>query len=148
MAIITGTNASETLIGTAGSDTITGAGGNDLAQMGDGADLFVWLAGHGNDTVEGGSGFDTLRFTASKVADGIGLLIDGTGASLFGNLEVIQLDSIERVEIQARGGTDTITVGDLTGTGVTEVAIDLTVDGKADSVSAVGTASNDVVDIA
>jgi Ca2+-binding RTX toxin-like protein len=148
MAIITGTNASETLIGTAGNDTITGAGGNDLAQMGDGADLFIGLAGHGNDTVEGGTGFDTLRFTASKLADGIGLLIDGTGASLFGNLEVIQLDSIERVEIKALGGTDTITVGDLTGTGVTEVAIDLTVDGKADSVSAAGTANDDIVEIA
>ena len=148
MAIINGTNASETLIGTAGNDTIAGAKGNDLVQMGDGADLFVWLAGDGKDTVEGGTGFDTLRVTASKIADGIGLLPDGTGASLFCNLEVVELDSIERVEIKALGGTDTITIGDLKDTGVTEVAIDLTADGKADVVSAAGTADNDVVSIA
>ena len=147
MAIITGTIASETLIGSAGNDTVTGAGGNDLAQMGDGSDVFVWLAGHGKDTVEGGTGFDTLRVTASKIADGIGVFADGTGARLFCNLESIGLDSIERIEIKALGGTDTIVVGDLKGTGIADVAIDLSADGKANSVSAVGTANNDIVDI-
>lgn len=148
MAIINGTNASETLIGTAGNDTITGAGGNDLAQLGDGADLFVWLAGHGNDTVQGGAGFDTMRLTASKLDDSIGLFIGATGATLFGSLAVIKLDSIERLEVSVLGGADTIIVGKLEGTGVSEVAIDLTADGKADSVSAAGTANNDIVDIA
>jgi Ca2+-binding RTX toxin-like protein len=148
MAVITGTNASETLVGTAGNDKITGGAGSDLVQMGDGADLFIWLSGHGKDTVEGGSGFDTARFTATKIADGLGLLADGAGARMFSNLESVGLDSIERVEIQALGGADTITIGDLEGTGVTEVAIDLSADGMADTVSTTGTLDNDIVNIA
>src|SRR5262249_28416543 len=53
------------------------------------------------------------------------------------------------------GGADNITVGDLTGTGVTQVGIDLAAtpgagqgDGQADNVTVDGTAGNDTIHVA
>jgi Ca2+-binding RTX toxin-like protein len=78
MAVITGTDGSDSLTGTdgndtlsglAGQDTLQGSGGDDLLQGGDGGDLL--LAGDGNDTlrsgygsgiVDGGAGIDTADF--------------------------------------------------------------------------------------
>ena len=59
----------------------------------------------------------------------------------------------ENVIFKAKGGADNITVNDLTGTKVTNVAIDLLSsagvgDGSADTVTVFGTAGNDTVNIA
>ena len=58
----------------------------------------------------------------------------------------MDLNSIEQIDFNARGGADNITVGDLTGTGVKQVAIDLGAipgstagDGAADMVTVNGT---------
>src|SRR5258708_14093886 len=66
----------------------------------------------------------------------------------------MDLNSIEHIQIHALGGADTITVNDLSGTGVTQVALDLaspagsnTGDGQADSVIVNGTAGNDKITI-
>jgi Ca2+-binding RTX toxin-like protein len=62
----------------------------------------------------------------------------------------MDLNGVERIELAALGGNDTVTVDDLTGTGVTQVAIDLsgtiggrTGDGAADSVTVNGTNGDD-----
>ena len=67
----------------------------------------------------------------------------------------MDLNGIEHIEFNALGGADNINVGDLTGTGVTQVAIDLEStpgsgvgDGAADSVTVNGTAGNDNVQVA
>src|SRR5262249_40977380 len=59
---------------------------------------------------------------------------------------------VEQVNIVARGGADTITVHDLTGTDVTQVNIDLanpegsgTGDGSADTIIVEGTNGDDVI---
>ena len=66
----------------------------------------------------------------------------------------MDLQSIERVEINPLGGPNTVIVGDLTGTGVRQVAIDLsatpgtdTGDGQADVVSVNGTAGADHITV-
>src|SRR5262249_44133313 len=63
----------------------------------------------------------------------------------------MDLNSIERIQLGARAGADNIVVGDLTGTGVTEVDIDLAGvpgtgvgDGAADTVTVNGTAGNEL----
>src|SRR5688572_29691178 len=68
MAIITGTDKSDTLTGTpfddhlfglAGNDTLRGLGGNDVLDGGPGNDVLV--GGDGHDTLKGQAGNDTLR---------------------------------------------------------------------------------------
>ena len=65
----------------------------------------------------------------------------------------MDLHSVEQIEIAALGGADTITVNDLTGTGVRQVAIDLAAsgrrgDGQTDTVIVNGTGGNDRINIA
>src|SRR5262249_43410554 len=65
------------------------------------------------------------------------------------------LNGVERINFTAKGGADTITVNDLTGTGVTQVALDLAGqpgipggDGAPDLVTANATAGDDAITIA
>ena len=66
----------------------------------------------------------------------------------------MDLNGVEQIQFTARGGADTINVGDLSGTGVTQVALDLAGmpgsnvgDGASDSVTVNGTARNDMVQV-
>ena len=124
---ITGGDGNDTLIGGDGNDIITGGRGNDVAQLGAGDDTFVWNPGDGSDTVEGQGGFDTLVFNGSNVGENIDISANGSRVRLFrdvGNV-TMDLNSVERIQLNALGGPDNIVVNDLTGTGVTQVAIDL-----------------------
>ena len=65
---------------------------------------------------------------------------------------VMDLNGVEQIQLNALGGADTVTVNDLTGTGVTQVAIDLGVnggggDGAADTVTVNGTDGNDAISV-
>jgi Ca2+-binding RTX toxin-like protein len=156
MAVINGTAASETLPGTADADTITGAGGNDTALMGAGNDVFVWNPGDGNDTVDGGAGKDTIRFSGANVPEpfDINAIVGGDVrlARLVDN--VVDLDAVERIELQALGGADTVRIDDLTATDVKQVAIDLSNgtpgvgDGAVDTVTADGGNGNNTITVA
>jgi hypothetical protein len=134
-----GGNGNDTLIGSAGTDildggtgndTVVGGKGGDTASLGAGNDTFVWNNGDGSDLVEGQAGFDTLVFNGNddpNVAEQMSISANGSRATLFraqGNI-TMDLNSVERIEINALGGADNITINDLTGTDVKEVAIDL-----------------------
>ena len=76
------------------------------------------------------------------------LLFRGAGG------EVLDVNDVERVQLKALGGADHIGVHDLTGTDITQVAIDLaatpngaTGDGKVDTVTLDGAAGNDIVNL-
>ena len=127
MATITGTTAAETLTGTPQSDTITGLAGDDKALMGAGNDVFNWAPGHGNDTIEGATGNDTLHFDGSAGTEIFDISANGGRARLTRNVGniVMDLNDVERIELQALGGQDTITINDLSGTDLKRVAIDL-----------------------
>src|SRR5688572_1568032 len=156
MAIINGTAASETLPGTAAADTISGAGGNDKALMGAGNDLFLWVPGDGNDTIEGGTGTDTLRFTASPGIESIVISAIGPRGQVFRNIGNVTMDlnDVERIELQALAGADTVIVNDLTGTDLKLVAIDLagatpgTGDGAVDAVHVYGSTAANTINVA
>ena len=70
-----------------------------------------------------------------------------------GNI-VMDLNDVERIDLNALGGTDTITVNDLTGTDLVEVNINLAGtlggtagDAQADTVIVNGTNGNDIIDV-
>ncbi len=153
---ITGGDGNDMLIGGDGNDVITGGRGNDTAQLGTGDDAFVWNPGDGSDVVEGGAGTDTLAFNGANIAENISISANGTRTRLFRDIGTVTMDlnGVEHIQLTALGGADIITVGDLTGTGVNQVDIDLSAtprsdqgDGAADSVTVNGTGGNDTITV-
>jgi Ca2+-binding RTX toxin-like protein len=136
------------MIGGDGNDSVFGDNGNDLALLGAGDDLMVWNHGDGNDVIEGQAGIDTLRFTGFGGAENINITANGGRVLLFRDVDSVTLDmdDVERLEVRPVGGADFIVVGDLSGTDVTEVAIDLVApDTKIDSVFVNGTAVSETI---
>jgi Ca2+-binding RTX toxin-like protein len=153
---ITGGDGADQLIGGAGNDLVVGGRGNDTASLGDGDDTFVWNPGDGSDTVFGGAGSDTLLFNGANVNEKINISANGGGFTFTRDVANITMSvsQVETIQFNALGGADTITIGDLTGTGVNAVNVDLasppgsgTGDGAADNVTVNGTGNNDVISI-
>jgi Ca2+-binding RTX toxin-like protein len=153
---ILGSNGIDLLLGGDGDDFIDGQQGNDVSFLGAGDDVFQWDPGDGSDTVEGQDGTDTMLFNGSAGAEIFEASANGERLRFTRNLGNIVMDvnDVEVVELNALGNTDTMIVNDLTGTGVTEVDIDLggtiggtTGDGQADTVIANGTNGNDIIDV-
>ena len=151
---ILGTNGQDTLTGGDDDDFIDGQQGSDAAFMGAGNDTFQWDPGDGLDTVEGQAGSDRLLFNGSS-ANEIYDLSNNAGRLRFTrNIGTIALDlnDVERVTLNALGGTDAITVNDLSGTDVTDLDVNVagvfggnTGDGLVDTLVINGTAGGDNV---
>jgi Ca2+-binding RTX toxin-like protein len=153
---LTGGDGADMLLGGDGNDTITGGRGNDVAVLGAGDDTFVWNPGDGSDRVEGQAGFDAMLFNGANIAEKIDISANGGRVRFTRDVANItmDLDDVERIDFTARGGADTITVGDLSGTDVTAVNLDLaatpgtgTGDGVADSVTVNGTNGADQIQV-
>ena len=149
---ISGGNGADVLLGGIGNDVVDGNQGDDRALLGAGDDTFQWDPGDGSDVVEGQDGADTLVFNGSNIAENIDASANGQRVRLFRNVANVTMDAddIERLDIKARGGADTLRVNDLTGTDVTSVLADLNGqpagdDGAADNVIVNGTNGDDVV---
>src|SRR5215471_17764381 len=116
------------LFGGNGNDILTGGAGNDTLFGGNGNDTFIWNPGDGNDVVDGGRGFDTLVFRGADRPAGETFSIDpnGSGATFNRPNGTIDLTDVERIQFEAQGQhPDNITINDLCGTDVKQVAIDL-----------------------
>ena len=137
---ILGSNGADTLLGGDGDDFIDGQQGNDIAFLGIGNDIFQWDPGDGSDIVEGQAGDDTLLFNGSAANEIYALTANGARTQLTRNVGAIVMDlsSVEHVTISAVGGTDTIEIGDLTGTGTNAVTVNLsgTIGGTAGDAAA------------
>jgi Ca2+-binding RTX toxin-like protein len=149
---LNGGDGNDTIIGSAGNDTVNGGKGNDTAQLGAGNDTFVWNPGDGSDVVEGQDGNDTLVFNGANINENMAISANGGRATLTRDIGLVTMDmnGVEQIDVNALGGADTITVNDLTGTDVKQVAIDLagtpgTGDGQADTVVLNATNGNDVI---
>ena len=164
-----------TVDGGTGNDTITGGDGADKLLGGDGNDVIT--GGRGNDTMLGSapattpsSGIpataatssrartapirccstaptSTRRSTSRPMARRVRFTRDVANITM-------DLNGVEHINFTALGGADNITVGDLSGTGVTQVALDLsatpgsgTGDGAADHVTVTGTGGNDQIQV-
>ena len=141
-------------IGSEGADLINGGDGNDTALMGAGDDTFVWNPGDDNDTLEGQAGADTMLFNGANIAEQINIFANG-GRVLFtrdiANV-VMDLNDVESIDFTARGGADTVTVNDLSGTDATGINLNLESvpgsgvgDAAADNIIVMGTNGDDVV---
>ena len=108
------------IIGSQGDDTVFGAQGNDTALLGAGNDTFVWNPGDGSDTVDGQAGTDTLVFNGAIINENIDISANGGLARLTRDIGTItmDLDNVETIDVNAKGGADTITVNDLSATDV------------------------------
>jgi len=151
-----GGNGNEKLLGGNGNDSIDGNKGNDSAFLGSGNDTFIWDPGDGSDTIEGDSGKDTMVFNGANVVDTVDLIADGSHLKFLRQPANITMDThgVERVDFNALGLEDVVTVNDLTGTGVKELNVDLagslggvTGDAAADRVIVNATDGDDKVDL-
>ena len=95
-----------------------------------------------------------MLFNGSNANEKIDISANGQRVRFFRDVANITMDlnDVEGIDFNALGGADTITVNDLTGTGVSQVNLDLasppgsgTGDGQADSVIVNGTNADDVV---
>jgi Ca2+-binding RTX toxin-like protein len=137
-----------------GNDVVDGNRGADTAQLGSGRDAFTWDPGDGSDVIKGGRGQDTLRFNGAAVAEKFVAAANGPRLRFtrdVGNI-VMDTDDVERLAVNALGGADTVTVGNLRGTDVKKVDIDLGAqlntrggDGATDAVTVTGTARKDKI---
>ena len=153
---LSGGRGNETFLGGSGDDSIDGNAGNDLALMGSGNDTFVWDPGDGSDTIEGQSGMDTMRFNGAGAAEKVDLSANGNRLRFFRDVATITMDThgVERVDFNALGGADVVTVNDLSGTDVSDVNVDLagalggaSGDNAGDRVIVNGTDGVDAIDV-
>jgi Ca2+-binding RTX toxin-like protein len=147
-----GSQGADTLIGGDGNDFIFGDNGDDVAFMGIGDDVFQWNPGDGNDIVEGGGGTDALEFFGSNISENVNIVAN-VGRTLFTrdiSSVTMDLNDVERIALRALGGADNMVIGDLTGTDVTHIDLDLRGpdgggDGAADSITVNGTQGDDTI---
>jgi Ca2+-binding RTX toxin-like protein len=153
---LAGGSGDETLRGGDGHDSIDGNRGADVGLMGDGADTFVWDPGDGSDVVEGQSGTDTMLFNGAPIAEQFDLSANGRRLRFFRDVGAITMDTrgVERVDVPTLGGSDLVTVNNLSGTDVGRVNVDLagtlggaSGDGQPDRVVVKGTEGNDTIDV-
>jgi Ca2+-binding RTX toxin-like protein len=138
-----GGDGNDVLLGGSGDDFVDGNRGNDTANLGAGDDVFGWDPGDGSDVVEGNGGTDTLQFNGSNIGEDMALSANGSHAILTRNVGAITMDlhGMEVVNIRTLGGADNVTIGDLRGTDVKQVNVDLS------SATGGGDTANDVVTI-
>jgi hypothetical protein len=144
----------ELFIGGNGEDAVDGNRGNDTALLGNGQDSFRWDPGDGSDVVEGENGTDTLDFNGAG-GDEIMSLSPNGERSLFlrdvGNIRM-DMNGVERLDLTALGGADTVTVDDMSGTDFRRADVDLSAptgagDGVADIVTVNGTEQADTIHV-
>jgi Ca2+-binding RTX toxin-like protein len=124
---------------------IDGNKGNDNAALGEGEDTFVWDPGDGSDVVEGQAGLDKLVFNGANASENVDITATGTRVRFFRDVANITMDlgGIERIDFNALGGNDNVTVNNLAGTEVSEVNVNL----AAALGGTVGDALEDVVTV-
>jgi Ca2+-binding RTX toxin-like protein len=149
---VTGGDGADFLFGGDGDDLITGGRGNDAMFGGAGNDTMVWNPGDGNDTLEGQDGTDTMLFNGANIAEKIDVSANGGRVRFTRDIANITMDlnDVERINFNALGGVDTITVNDLSGTDVNEINLNLAAtlaggagDGAVDTVIVAGTNGDD-----
>jgi Ca2+-binding RTX toxin-like protein len=146
-----GGDGNEVFYGGNGADTADGNRGADTGFMGNGSDTFRWDPGDGSDIVEGENGTDTLDFNGAPGVENMALSPNGTRSLFFRDAGNIRMDmnEVERLDLTALGGADTVTIDDMSGTGFRRADVDLTdpagSPGGVDTVTVNGTANADRV---
>jgi Ca2+-binding RTX toxin-like protein len=151
---LSGSNGADRLLAGGGNDHVDGQQGTDTALLGSGSDTFQWDPGDGSDTVEGESGSDSLRFNGSGIGESVEASANGERVRLTRNIAniVMDLDGVEGLDLHPVGGGDTAIVGDVAGTDLETVDVDLAAaggggDAAVDTVIARGTDAADALSV-
>ncbi|HVZ63437.1 MAG TPA: LEPR-XLL domain-containing protein, partial [Lacunisphaera sp.] len=142
--LIHGNGGNDTIDAGAGDDVIVGGAGNDSLTGGNGNDTFAWTLGDGTDTISGGAGANSLNLEGDANANT--LTVSASGSTFSATMGGVTLTptGIQTLFANMKGGADSVTFNDLTGTGLTSVNAALgDGDGAADTVTINGTGSND-----
>ena len=92
---ISGGSGNDTLFGEEGDDTIRGDAGDDMLYGGSGDDVFIYKAGHGNDTIaDFTDGDDQIRIDTNGL----------TGVSQFSDLTITNDSGDAVIDLTAQGG--------------------------------------------
>jgi Ca2+-binding RTX toxin-like protein len=156
--VLFGKGGNDQLFGGDGNDTLTGGAGTDQVFGEAGNDVMIWNPGDGSDLNEGGSGNDTVVVNGGAADEVFAVSANGTRAR-FDRVSpapfTLDIGTTENLAVNPAGGADTVTVNDLTGTGLTHVSIDLASppgsgrgDGGADNVIVNGTNAADSITVA
>ena len=96
-----------------------------------------------------------MLFFGANVTENINIVANGGRALFLRDVANVTMDlnDVENIEFRALGGVDNIVVGDLSGTDVTKIGIDLRGpngggDGAADTITVNGTQGADVIGVA
>ena len=133
---LTGSTGINTLTGTGVDDVIVGGGGKDILNGGAGSDIFDYtlIADYASESIEGGLGTDTIRFSGTTgtlvlgntlsnveqvlLAGSSAIGVDAKAVILGGGLDITGNDGNNTITgtnfdeiIDGRGGNDTITGG-------------------------------------
>jgi len=150
-----GGNGADQLIGGTEADFIDGNQGSDVILAGAGDDVVQWDPGDASDVVEGGAGSDTLAFNGSNIGEIFEASANGGRVRFTRNVATItmDLDDVERIDLRALGGADTLPVNALAGTDLATLQIDLAAvggagDAQLDTVIVNGSPADDIVGVA
>jgi hypothetical protein len=149
-----GDAGNDSIIGSQGDDLASGGPGNDVVKLGDGRDTFVWNPGDGSDTVDGQGGSDRMVFNGSDASEQFGISAIGSRVRLTRDVGGVAMDlsGVETIDVNALGGSDTITVDDITATDLSEANLNLNNsegvgDGQPDAVVVSGTDGDDKIQL-
>jgi len=146
-----GGSGPERLVGGSGVDSAVGGPGPDVVSLGAGDDAFRATSGDGRDVLEGQTGTDTLRLVGLAGSDTFRLSANGVRLRVArnGTARAVDADGVERADLRPLGGSDTLTVDDLSGTAVTALDVDLApADGAVNHLVVNATNGDDVATIA
>jgi len=132
-----GSDGNDVLVGGLGDDDVDGGRGADTEILGSGDDTALWVPGEASDVIDGGRGHDTLTFIGSGGNEAFTLVPDAGAAVLtrdLGNIRM-RMNRVEEVDVQALAGTDTVSVGDLSGTDLRLADLRLSGSGAPDGAS-------------
>ncbi len=123
----TGGSGNDSLVGNSAANILNGMAGNDVLVGGPGADSFLgganndtmtWNPGDGSDVMDGQADIDTVQLNGGNASENFAITPNGTRVSFARtspgpfNLDV---GTTEVLRLNANGGDDTVSLGDLTG---------------------------------
>jgi Ca2+-binding RTX toxin-like protein len=150
---IFGGAGADVIAGGIGNDQLSGRLGADTVSGGDGDDTLSWNPGDASDRLDGDAGVDVLVFSGASIGEILELRAAAARTLVVRNIGTVTTDTggIENVVLLARGGNDAIQVGDLTGTAVSRVELDLgnngVADGLQDTITVLGSPSGDTISV-
>lgn len=133
--VLDGAKGDDYLFGGHGSDIIEGGKGNDFMDGGWGNDRLAWDDGDGNDRMIGGAGYDTIEVEGSLTrGDNFVLGKNGLNQAIFDRVGLdnqlgigtfkLTVTESEKFDISGEGGNDSLTINNLSYTGVSLVRFD------------------------